>query len=129
MDKMSSEIDAYINAFPEDLQDKMKLIRKWVHEIVPEVTEKISYQMPTFYYLENLVHFAAYPKHIGFYPNPSAISAFEATIKEHKYKYAKGSIQFPNGKHLPESMIKDMIRYRKNEVEQQRAEVKTKKDK
>lgn len=115
---MSTEIDIYMSAFPEELQDKMKLIRKWVHEIVPEITEKFSYQMPTFYYKENLVHFAAYSKHIGFYPTPSAISAFETAIKKHKYKYAKGSVQFPNSEPLPESMIKEMILYRKKEVEQ-----------
>lgn len=121
MEKMSNEIDVYMNAFSEELQDKMKQIRKWVHEIVPDATEKISYQMPTFYYFENLVHFAAYPKHLGFYPTPSAISAFEAAIKEHKYKYAKGSVQFPNGEPLPELLIKEMIHYRKSEVEQKQA--------
>ncbi len=115
MEKICKEIDDYMNVFSEELQVKMKLIREWVHEIVPE---KISYQMPTFYYKENLVHFAAYPKHLGFYPTPSAISAFEAEIKARKFKYAKGSVQFPNGESLPEDLIKDMIRYRKIEVEQ-----------
>ena len=108
------EIDNYIEKFPEDVQEIMKEIRRVIHKSVPEVTEKISYQMPTFYYKENLVHFAGYKNHIGFYPTPSAIHAFKDKIQE--YKCSKGSVQFPLLKPIPYDLIAEMTLFRYQEV-------------
>jgi len=79
----------------------------------PGAEEKISYQMPTFYLNGNLVHFAAYAKHIGFYPTPSGIEKFKRELSE--YKHAKGSVQFPLGEPLPVDLIEKIVRFRVEE--------------
>lgn len=112
--KYSNEIDRYIEKFPQEIQEIMNEIRRIIHESAPEVTEKISYQMPTFYYKENIVHFAGYKNHIGFYPTPSAIEAFKDKIKE--YKWAKGSVQFPFSKPIPYDLVAEMTIFRYTEV-------------
>lgn len=70
-------IDEYIETFPDEMQEKLREIRQTIREIAPEATEAISYQMPTFKLNGNLVHFAGYDQHIGFYPIPSGIEAFK----------------------------------------------------
>jgi len=79
----------------------------------PGAEEKISYQMPTFYLNGNLVHFAAYAKHIGFYPTPSGIEKFKRELSE--YKHAKVSVQFPQGEPLPVDLIEKIVRFRVEE--------------
>lgn len=103
-------IDNYIVQFPEDVQVLLNEIRKVIKEAAPEATEKISYQMPTFYFHGNLVHFAAYKKHIGFYPAASGIEAFKEEIAA--YKWAKGSVQFPLDKPIPYDLIRRITAYR-----------------
>lgn len=108
-------IDAYLAPFPVEVRERMKLIRQTVHEIVPEITEKISYQMPTFVYKKTyLVHFAGYENHVGFYPTPSGIRAFIDELSP--YKNAKGSVQFPHNQPLPIDLIRRMILYRRDEL-------------
>jgi uncharacterized protein YdhG (YjbR/CyaY superfamily) len=86
-------IDEYIGLFPEHIQKKLEELRNVIKELVPQAQEKISWQMPTFFLNGNLVHFAGYSKHIGFYPGASGIDAFKSELS--KYKYAMGSVQFP----------------------------------
>nr|WP_213016888.1 DUF1801 domain-containing protein [Desemzia sp. RIT 804] len=88
----------------------MQKIRSIVKEEAPEIQEKISYGMPTFSFNGILVHFAAYKKHIGFYPTPSGISKFEEQLKN--YKYAKGSVQFPLSKPIPYDLIRQIVKTR-----------------
>ena len=78
--------------------------------------EKIAYQMPTFAYVENLVHFAVQHKHLGFYPTPGAILAFKEELK--LYKTSKGAIQFPLTQEFPYELIAQIVRYRVDEVNQ-----------
>ena len=66
--------------------------------------------MPTFYLNGNLVHFAAYQKHIGFYPAPSAIVAFQDALRG--YKTSKGAVQFPIDKPLPLDLITRIVAFR-----------------
>jgi uncharacterized protein YdhG (YjbR/CyaY superfamily) len=106
-------IDEYIRSFPRDVQKKLRELRKLIREQAPQAQEKISYQMPTFFLNGNLVHFAAYSKHIGFYPTPSAISAFKSRLS--KYENAKGSVQFPLDEPLPIQLIKQIVRFRVSE--------------
>ena len=73
---IDSLIDDYISQFTPEVQEKLRTLRAMIHLAAPEATEKISYQMPTFYLNGNLVHFAAHKGHIGFYPTPSGIQAF-----------------------------------------------------
>lgn len=96
---MVETIDKYISEFPKDIQEKLENIRKTIQEAAPEASEKISYAMPTFYLNGNLVHFAAFKKHIGFYPAPSGIKNFKDKLLE--YKTSKGAIQFPFDKKNP----------------------------
>ncbi len=110
---MLTTVDEYINQFPEDVQLILNNIRQIIHEEAPEATEKISYQMPTFVYHGNLVHFAGYKNHIGFYPTPSGITAFQKEIEE--YKNAKGSVQFPLTKPIPYELIRKIVQHRVNE--------------
>lgn len=106
-------IDEYINSFPEDIQKKLVEMREAIKEQAPQAQEKISYQMPTFFLNGNLVHFAAFAKHIGFYPAPSGIDAFKSELS--KYKGAKGSVQFPLSEPLPIELIKRIVRFRVEE--------------
>lgn len=105
--------DDYIEAQPEEVQEVLKGIRHAVHEAAPEAKEVISYQMPTFRQNGILVHFGAHNRHIGFYPTPSAIKAFEEELAE--YESAKGSVKFPLNKPMPIELIKEMVRFRVRE--------------
>ncbi len=120
-------IDEYIIQFPEEVQEILKTLRKVIKDAAPEAEEKISYQMPTFVLYGNLVHFAAYKKHIGFYPTPSAITAFEASLTE--YKCSKGAVQFPLNKSIPYELITEMVIFRVEENKKKKAEGKLKKKK
>ncbi len=105
-----SSIDQYIAQFPEDIQQKLQEIRAVIHEAAPEATEKISYQMPTFFLRGNLVHFAAFKHHIGFYPVPSGIAAFEEELAP--YKRSKGAVQFPLDQPIPTELISRIVQFR-----------------
>lgn len=106
-------MDEYIGSFPGFIQEKLTELRKAIREQAPEAREKISYNMPTFYLDRNLVHFAAYEKHIGFYPTASGIEAFKTELS--KYKSGKGSVQFPLDEPLPFELIKKIVRFRVKE--------------
>ncbi|MBI4734231.1 MAG: DUF1801 domain-containing protein [Rubrobacteridae bacterium] len=108
-----ADIDDYIARFPVETQKILKELRRIIKEAAPEAEEKISYQMPTFALKGNLVHFAAYKNHIGFYPTPSGILAFESELTQ--YKRAKGSVQFPIDKPLPYELISRIVKFRVNE--------------
>jgi len=113
-----NSIDEYINTFPEHIQKKLFGLREVIKEEAPDAQEKISYQMPTFFLKGNLVHFAAFSKHIGFYPAPSGIDAFKDELS--KYKGAKGSVQFPIDEPLPLELIRRIVRFRVTENQQKK---------
>ncbi len=106
-------IDAYIAGFPQDVQAILQQIRMTVHEAAPDATEAISYQMPTFKLKGNLVHFAAFKNHIGFYPVPSGVEAFKDELAI--YKQGKGSVQFPLDRPMPYDLISRIVRFRVQE--------------
>lgn len=116
-------IDEYIGLYPSEVQDILTTLRKVIKESAPEATEKISYQMPTFAMHGNLVHFAAFKKHIGFYPAASGVAAFIDKLVE--YKTSKGAIQFSIDKPLPYELIKEIVQFRVDE-NRKRAEDKLK---
>jgi len=121
-----SSIDNYIEQFPPEVQEILNTIRKVIKESAPDAEEKISYQMPTFALHGNLVHFAAYRNHIGFYPAASGIAEFKQELSE--YKGAKGSVQFPINIPLPLELISKIVKFRVAE-NLKRAEDKLKKKK
>jgi uncharacterized protein YdhG (YjbR/CyaY superfamily) len=109
--KKYSSIDEYIGDFPKESQEIMKKIRKIIKELDPNLEEAISYQMPTFKLKKkNLVHFAAFKNHIGFYPTPSGIEAFTKQLSS--YKFSKGSVQFPLNQPIPYDLIKEITKFR-----------------
>ena len=113
MKKQFKTIDEYIKTFPADIQSTLEKIRQTIREAAPEALEAISYQMPTFFLEGNLVHFAAFKNHIGFYPAPTGIEAFAKELS--LYKGAKGSVQFPLEKPLPVELIERIVRFRVKE--------------
>lgn len=112
-DMAAKTMDEYILKFPADVQMKLQKIRMTIKAGAPEAQERISYQMPTFFFGFNLVHFAAYEKHIGFYPTPSGIEAFKKELTP--YKTSKGAIQFPLDKPIPYDLILKMVKFRLDE--------------
>lgn len=106
-------IDEYINSFPEEQKSILNKIRDSIKEEAPEATEKISYGMPTFYQNGNLVHFAAFKNHIGFFPAPSGINAFEKELA--KYRTGKGTLQFKYGEEIPFNLIRKIVQFRLKE--------------
>ncbi|SRR3990172_9115831 len=108
-------IDEYINTFPITVQKILEKVRQTIKKAAPEGVEAISYQMPTFK-LEgrNLIHFAAWKKHIGFYATPSGNVAFKKELS--KYKGAKGSVRFPIDKPMPLFLIEKIVKYRIKEI-------------
>ncbi|MDR7000724.1 DUF1801 domain-containing protein [Neobacillus niacini] len=103
-------INEYILQFPLDVQKTLQSLRELIKELAPDAEEKISYQMPTFYIYGNLVHFAAYKNHIGFYPTSSGIANFKHEMSE--YKSSKGAVQFPLDIPLPYELISKIIKFR-----------------
>ncbi|HSB00275.1 MAG TPA: DUF1801 domain-containing protein [Anaerolineales bacterium] len=106
-------IDEYIGTFPEDVKNRLQTLRQMIKEIAPEAEEAIKYQMPTFVLHGNLVHFAAFKNHIGFYPTPSGTETFKKELSP--YKTAKGSIQFPLDQPLPLPLIRRIVTFRVKE--------------
>jgi uncharacterized protein YdhG (YjbR/CyaY superfamily) len=113
-----TSIDHYIRGFPKDVRIKLLEMRSSIRSAAPEATEKISYRMPTFFFNGNLVHFAAFAHHIGFYPTPSGIDAFQRELKP--YKTSKGAIQFPLDQPLPQRLISRIVRFRVKENAQKK---------
>jgi uncharacterized protein YdhG (YjbR/CyaY superfamily) len=105
-----TSIDEYIATFPEEVQVKLEELRATIKAAAPDAEEKISYQMPTFALKGNLVHFAAHKTHIGFYPTPSGIEAFQRELSV--YESSKGAVQFPIDKPLPLELISKIVKFR-----------------
>ena len=108
-----ASIDAYIAGFPPDIQAILQQIRATIHAAAPDAQETISYQMPTFTLHGNLVHFAAFKQHIGFYPTPSGTEHFQAALA--CYKGGKGSVQFPLDEPIPYDLITEIVKFRVEE--------------
>ncbi|MEN9938768.1 MAG: hypothetical protein RLZZ387_5347 [Chloroflexota bacterium] len=105
-----ASIDEYIASFPAAVQRQLQELRAAIRAAAPEAEEAISYQMPTFRLHGNLVHFAAYKGHIGFYPAPRGIAAFQERLS--RYKGTKGSVQFPLDQALPLDLVAEIVRFR-----------------
>ena len=108
-----NNIDNYIAGFPKETQDILQQVRRAIIKAAPAAEETISYGIPTFNLKGNLVHFAGYKNHIGFYPTPSAIEAFQKELSI--YKSAKGSVQFPINESMPLTLISKIVKYRVKE--------------
>ncbi len=108
--RMPKDIDDYIERRSEQDQRLLRQMRATIQEAAPEAVEKISYGIPTFHLSRNLVHFAAFPNHIGFYPTSSGIAAFKEQLSP--YKWSKGAVQFPKDKPLPLALVARIVKFR-----------------
>jgi len=103
-------IDEYIASFPKEVQERLQQVRATIKAAAPAARETIKYAMPTFTLNGNLVYFAAFKNHIGFYALPTANQTFRAELSA--YKTGKGSIQFPHDQPLPLPLISNLVRFR-----------------
>jgi uncharacterized protein YdhG (YjbR/CyaY superfamily) len=106
-------INEYIAGFPTGVQVILEKIRETIRQAAPDAQETINYAIPTFTLQGNLVHFAAFDKHIGFYPAPSGIERFKNELSA--YEMAKGSVQFLLDKPIPYELISEIVKFRVQE--------------
>jgi uncharacterized protein YdhG (YjbR/CyaY superfamily) len=106
-------IDDYIATFPEDVQSILQKVRATIRKAAPKAQEAIKYQIPTFVLKGNLVHFAAFKNHIGFYPTPSGTAEFEKELS--RYESGKGSVRFPLDQPIPYALITKIVKFRVKE--------------
>jgi uncharacterized protein YdhG (YjbR/CyaY superfamily) len=114
--KKFKTVDEYISTFPPSTQKILIDIRKAIHEAAPKVEDVISYNMPAVKWKGVLVYYAAYEKHIGFYPTASGIETFKDQLGD--YKFSKGAIQFPIDQPMPFNLINKIVKFRVKEVEE-----------
>ena len=119
-----TNIDEYIAGLPKDIQKILEELRSTISKAAPGAEETINYGIPTFTLNGNLVHFAAFKNHIGFYPTPGGIEAFKKELSV--YEGAKGSVQFPIEKPLPLALVTKIVKFRVKE-NAERAKAKKKK--
>lgn len=115
----AGSIDDYIAAFPADRQETLQSLRAAIRAAAPDAEERTSYGMPAFYQGGNLVYFAAFKAHIGFFPTSSGVAAFKRDLAP--YKISKGTIRFPLDKPLPLKLIARIVRFRVAENKKKRA--------
>lgn len=112
-------IDQYITAYPVDIRERLIMLRQLVRDVVPEVEESISYQMPAFRYMgKPLLYFAAYSNHIGVYATPRANEVFAERLLALGCKTRKGTIQLPYNKPIPVDLLRDIARYKATYIEE-----------
>ena len=99
-------IDKYISGQVESVRPRLQLIRETIHAAIPDAQEKISWSMPTFWKGQNLIHFAAFKKHIGLYPGGEATEVFADRLTG--FDTSKGTIRLPHNKDLPLELIRDI---------------------
>lgn len=106
----AATIDDYLAVFAEPVKSRLVKMRETIRKAAPQAEEKMTYAIPTFFLNGNLVHFAGYEKHIGFYPGPAGIEEFKKELKE--YTTSKGTVQFPHDKPLPLRLVATMVKFR-----------------
>ena len=102
-------IDEYIAAQEEAVQSRLKEMRSLIRSAIPEAEERISWSMPTYWKGKNLLHFAAFKKHLGFYPGDEAVARFKDELNN--YDVSKGTIRLPYSADLPAELIQRMARW------------------
>jgi uncharacterized protein YdhG (YjbR/CyaY superfamily) len=119
----AADVDAYIAGFPADVAERLSTMRRTIRAQAPLASERMSYGIPTFYLNGNLVHYAGFARHVGFYPGAAAIVEFATALG--RYKGGKGSVQFPHTEPLPLELVEEIVRRRV--VENSQAKVRRRK--
>lgn len=102
-------IDEYISRQPESIQPLLHQLRNTIRTVLVDAEERISWSMPTFWKRQNIIHFAAFKKHLGLYPGAKAVEHFKDRLTE--YKTSKGAIQLPFEKELPLTLIAEIAKW------------------
>jgi uncharacterized protein YdhG (YjbR/CyaY superfamily) len=113
MREKSGTIDEYIATFPKETGKILETIRQTIHQAAPDATEAIAYGIPTFRQNGNLVHFAAFKNHIGFFPTSSGVAAFRDRLSS--YSLSKGTVRFPLDQPIPYDLVEEITRFRVQE--------------
>jgi uncharacterized protein YdhG (YjbR/CyaY superfamily) len=108
-----TDVGSYLDSFPKDTRKLLQEVRDTIRKAAPDAIQTINYGIPTFKFRGNLVHFAGFKNHIGFYPTPSGIEAFKKELSV--YDGAKGSVKFPLNKPMPLELISRIVKFRVNE--------------
>ena len=103
-------VDDYIEGYPKEIQQLLKKLRSTVKKAAPKAEERISYGMPGYFSGGMLVYFAAFKRHIGFYPGALAMKTFKKEFSD--YKQAVGSVQFPFDEPLPLALVSKVVKFR-----------------
>jgi uncharacterized protein YdhG (YjbR/CyaY superfamily) len=111
----ATTIDEYIESQPEAVREILLKVRETIRAAAPDAIEKISWRMPTFWQKENLIHFAAFKRHIGIYPGGEAVGVFAERLAD--YKTSKGAIQFPLDRPVDYALIAEITRWRVAQTE------------
>ena len=110
----AKNVDEYIACFTGDIQERLEKVRATIKKAAPpDVEEAIKYQIPTFVWNGNLIHFAAFKNHIGLYPGSKAIENFKDELA--KYETSKGTIRFPLGKPFPAGLVTKIVKFNMKE--------------
>ena len=109
-DRRAHPVDAYIDRYPKDVQRRLKQMRTTIRKAAPSTSETISYGIPAFKTSKVLVWYGAFTNHIGFYPGAGVVAKFKKGLS--RYKFAKGSVQFPFDEPLPLSLVTKIVKYR-----------------
>lgn len=110
MNKIADNIDDYIKDFTGDVKTRLEKLREVIKKAAPGAEEAISYAIPTFKLNGNLVHFAGFKNHIGFYPGAGGIAEFEDKLSS--YPTSKGTVQFSHDKPIPFGLIGQIVKFR-----------------
>lgn len=111
--RVAKDVDTYIRKFPKDVQRILQGLRVTIKGSAPQATESISYGIPTFSWHGPLVYFAAFKRHVGFYPTSSPMRAFRTVLS--RYKVSRGTIQFPLDRPLPLALVRRIVKFRLKE--------------
>lgn len=105
-----TSIDQYLAEFNGEVKSRLEAVRAAVQEAAPDAKATIGYNIPAFELGGILVYFAAFKKHLGFYPMPETIACFQERLSE--FQTAEGTVKFPHDKPIPLDLIRDMVAYR-----------------
>ena len=109
-------IDVYIKEAPQERREVLHRVREAIRASAPDAVEKISWDMPTFWQGENLIHFAVFKNHLGLYPGEDGVKAFSERLSSMGFKFSKGAVQIPWNKPMPYDLIKEITKYRVSKV-------------
>jgi uncharacterized protein YdhG (YjbR/CyaY superfamily) len=116
-----TSIDDYIDAQPKKQAALLQVMREAILQAVPDAEETFNYGVPAFALVKDgkrdqQIMIAGFKNHVGLYPHPSVIEHFEQELSP--YKQGKGSIQFPLDQPIPAALIVEMVRYRKQLIDE-----------